>query len=242
MQKTICSLFISTLLMLAGCATQQPARPDLKVNAWPAAGTQDENRGWWYVQFIKQWPDDSNAPFHYDLLLAEQVIRPALNGHHEKIDLWRFHRRAGRDAAGSKFSFIFYANADDARLITDHITSDPLVKEMLDSGLIEEIWTDDFAKLQRPDIEDNSDKEWPPEIQKSWPYFIMGVSQSWLALIDEFTSRQPLDISTASLDEIVTYYAGVSVDMDLYWKESGGHAYIHHLSALFAYRPVQLRF
>ena len=151
-------------------------------------------------------------------------------------------QRAARDAAGSKFSFIFYASAQDAKIITEHITSDPLLTELIDYGYIEQVWIDDFTQLNRQKVSDTSDAKWPQEIQNSWPYYIMGVSQSWLALIREFTSQQPLDVRSTSLDEIIEYYAGVTVDLDQYWAEVGGHAYIHHLNALFGYRPVQVRF
>ena len=39
-----------------------------------------------------------------------------------------------------------------------------------------------FSRRTREELarlEDTSDQEWPVEIQRSWPYFIMGVSQSW---------------------------------------------------------------
>ena len=242
MHKIISSLFIAILLILGGCTSQPHARHGLKADAWTEIDTEDANNAWWRIQFVKQWPDGSAAPFYYDVLLAEQIIRPALIQHHEKIELWRFHRRAGRDSAGSKFSFIFYANANNAQTIAKSITSNQLLQEMMENKLIEKLWVDDFSDLQRPRVSDTSDKEWPPEIQNSWPYFIMGVSQSWLALINEFSSRKQIDVRKASLEEIIEYYSDISEQIDLYWGENGGHAYIHHLSALFAYRPIKVRF
>jgi hypothetical protein len=242
MKQIFSILLLLQITFLGGCATQPTAKPAMKADSWPDVEQRSDDMGWWFVQFIKQWPEGDPAPFHYDVMLAEQVIRPTLARHHDKIALWRFHRRAGRDAAGSKFSFIFYANAQDARTITEQITADSLVTGLADNGFIEKIWIDDFTQINRPNVSDTSDAEWPTEIQNSWPYFIMGVSQSWLALIHEFTTQQPLDVSSASVEEIIEYYAGVTVDLDQYWKANGGHAYIHHLSGLFGYRPVEVRF
>lgn len=230
------------LLALASCAGQPTSKRIMKSDSWPDIEQHSEDSAWWYIQFIKQWPEDTQARFDYDVLLAEQVIRPTLTRHRDKIALWRFHRRAARDAAGSKFSFIYYAKADDAKIIADEIKANVLLKELQDSGLIEQLWIDDFSNLQRPNIADTSDKVWPVEIQNSWPYYIMGVSQSWLALIDQFTATNRINVKTSPLDEIVEYYGNVSERIDEYWNDNGGHAYIHHLSALFAYRPIQVRF
>jgi len=229
------------LLLQSACATRQPdvAKPD---NLMPDMSKSLNNPGWWRVQFVKHWPEGSPAPFSYDLLLAERVIQPVLKLHRDRIYLWRFHRRAGRDAAGSKFSFIFYTDADNARLITDEISSQPLLTELADNGIIEKIWVDDYRVNERPGISDTSDREWPEEIQESWPYFIMGVSQAWLALINKLTSRYPFPEDEDSIDEMLIYYSEVSNRIDQYWNIQGGHAYIHHLGALFAYRPVEARF
>ena len=238
-----CGLVVMTIMLLlqSACATKQPgvAKPD---NVMPDISKKLDNPGWWQVQFVKQWPEDSPAPFSYDLLLAERVIQPVLKAHRDQIYLWRFHRRAGRDAAGSKFSFIFYTDAENARMIADEISSQPLLTELTDNKIIEKIWIDDFRVNERPGISDTSDPEWPEEIQESWPYFIMGVSQAWLALINELTSKYPFPEDEDSIDEMLIYYGEVSNRIDQYWNIHGGHAYIHHLSALFAYRPVEVRF
>lgn len=241
MMRSFISL-LAVITLLSACA-HPPGTGDMPAaRAMPPAGVPAENSSWWYIQFVKHWPANTPPRFDYDILLADQVFRPVLIRHHDDISLWRFHRRAARDPAGSKFAFIFYSSADAARAIAEDVRDHELVKEMMAAGLIEKIWIDNFDMPKRPAIEDTSDKEWPVSIQKSWPYYIMGVSQGWLALIKEVTVDHPIDTTTSTLDEITEHYKEISQIMDFLWTTGGGHAYIHHLSALFGYEPVQIRF
>lgn len=235
------SLFTVLLAVQAGCASRQPV-DHTGVDELPAMHQEHDNHGWWYVQFVKHWPEDTPAPFSLDLLIADRVIQPVLRQHREKIALWRFHRRAARDHAGSKFSFIFYATPDDASTIINAINSEQALVQLTENNMIEKVWKDSPDDNGRPNIEDTSDREWPEEIQSSWPYFIMGVSQAWLALINELTGKYPFPEHEESLDEMLVYYDEVSNRIDQYWHDDGGHAYLHHLNALFGYRPLQVRF
>jgi hypothetical protein len=210
--------------------------------AMPSLNQDLSGKGWWRIQFMKHWPEEYPAPFSYDLLLADKVIQPVLKRNRDKISLWRFHRRAARDAAGSKFSFIFYSSIEDARTIAAEVSDHKMIQELLDHQVIDRIWVDQTDVIERPNISDTSDKAWPEEIQRSWPYFIMGVSQTWLALINELTRKYPFPDDEDSMEELLTYYEEVSNRIDFYWANDGGHAYIHHLSALFAYRPVGVKF
>ena len=235
-------LVIGVLLLLQfGCATSKHTDiPDDR--AMPSVHQNLDNKGWWRVQFVKHWPEDTPAPFNLDVLLADLVIQPSLESNRDRIALWRFHRRANRDPAGSKFSFIFYSSIDDAKIITKDILSGDMIEELTDQKIIEHIWVDQLENVNLPDIADTSDEVWPEEIQKSWPYFIMGVSQTWLAMINELTDRYPFPQQEDSIEEMLIYYGEVSGRIDHYWSNHGGHAYIHHLSALFGYRPVGINF
>jgi hypothetical protein len=233
---------IIVLVQLFGCATTQHESLPVDNKAMPALHQDLSHKGWWRIQFVKHWPEEEPAPFSYDLLLADRVIQPVLKRNREKISLWRFHRRAARDDAGSKFSFIFYSGIEDARTIAAEISNHDMVELLVDHQVIDKIWGDEMEDIIRPDISDASDGVWPEEIQRSWPYFIMGVSQSWLALINELTRKYPFPGDADSIEELLTYYNEVSNRVDFYWANDGGHAYIHHLSALFAYRPVGIKF
>jgi hypothetical protein len=99
-----------------------------------------------------------------------------------------------------------------------------------------------MTKLDRnelPTIADTSDAAWPPEIQASWPWFIMGVSQTWLSLIKQVTAEQP--IQEPSPEALLDYYASVNDRVTALWRDYGQHAYLHHLNALFGYEPLVIR-
>ena len=62
-----------------------------------------------------------------DVLLAHQLFKPVLLKYAHNIELWRFHRRAGRDKAGHRFSFIFYAREATATAILNNLAENPLI-------------------------------------------------------------------------------------------------------------------
>ncbi len=229
-------LFISFALLLfslTGCASQGGLScPVLKPEAAPKA--------WWYARFQVNWPEEIEEPaWSVDLLLAREVVAPVLVQFRNDIILWRFHRRAGRDKAGHRFSFIFYSQPEAARKIYATLQTSPLLGEMKKIGLIVNDSYDDTNEVTRPEIESTSDRSWSLPLQKAWPYFIMGVSESWLDLISQLVvsaSHKP-----SSLDKMLEFYREINLTVEKTWAKEGGHAYLHHLNALFGYVPVDLR-
>ncbi|AFL72214.1 hypothetical protein [Thiocystis violascens] len=228
-------LLFGVLLLLAGCATT--TSPALEARK-PAPGTEvapPPEGGqiyWWYSRFRLAWPDGEPAPWHPDLLLADLVIRPILETERDRIPLWRFHRRAARDAAGRQFSFIYRATPAMARRIQARIDADPQVACLLRKGTLLQVSHDDPAQPQRPGIGDTSDPAWPPEMQRAWPHFILGASQLWLELIRELGQSGKLPRGTDA------HYAALNEQLETLWRDQGGHALLHHLSAVFGYREL----
>lgn len=225
-----------SLVVMIGCSSLGPfqtreIRP-LQPEFLPSGN------GWWYARFRMNWPPNADPVWYMDLYLAHQVILPLLQEHQKDIHLWRFHRRAGRDGAGRQFSFIFYASPRTARNIFQTLQSDPTVGNMKFAGVIDNIVYDDPAKLTRPNIEDTSDKNWPVSIQKAWPYYIMGVSQMWLNLVAQVADDKMKSGSPSSIKEIETFYKQVNKTMTDLWQKQGRHAFMHHLNALFGYKPL----
>jgi hypothetical protein len=235
-------VLLSIFSFMAGCATTQPERATVNIKTLPGELISRDEKSWWRVQFVKSWPEDTPAIFYYDPLIAEQIIHPILIEHHEHIELWRFHRRAVRDAAGNKFSFIFYTDAANARLIKQEISANNILQRMVDAGLIEDVWYSDYDAPENKNISHTSDAAWPVEIQNSWPYFIMGTSQGWLALIGEIAHDKPINAAQATLDELIEYYKDINEEIDDMWRKFGRHAYMHHISGIFAYRPIEISF
>ena len=224
------------LVVIIGCSSlgqvQTPEIRPLQTDVLPSGN------GWWYARFRLNWPPNSDPIWHMDLYLAHQVILPLLQAHQNDIHLWRFHRRAARDGAGRQFSFIFYASPRTARIIFQTLQSDPMAAKMKSGGVIDDIVFDDPARLTRPNIEDTSDKNWPASIQKTWPYYIMGVSQMWLNLISEVADENLKSDPPSLIREIELFYNQVNQTVTDLWQKQGRHAFIHHLNALFGYEPL----
>jgi hypothetical protein len=143
-----------------------------------------------------------------------------------------------RDETGHQFSFIFYASAETAYLIFNQIRANELLVEMRYAGVINEDRYDNPEHNTRPRIEDTSDAGWPEAIQKSWPYYIMGASQMWLNLIRETVADMPRAYSSLSLNENEQHYKKVAAIVDDLWEKEAQHALLHHLGALFGYKPI----
>ncbi len=238
-------LIIATIVLVQGCALM-PERETVSSLSRPEIKDADVEphraipKNWWYVRFKKSWPESEPAAWHYDLLLAHQVILPILTQYREGIELWRFHRRAHRDDKGAQFSFIFYSSVSDASNIYAAIRQHDLLNELLAMELLESMAFEDLTDLSNQTIADTSDVAWPIEMQQVWPYYIMGASQTWLSLVDIIYHQQTP--APDDLDAMVETYQTVSNIIDLGWMRYGKHAFLHHINALFGYVPLQVRF
>ncbi len=204
-----------------------------------AVPKQRTDVSWWYASFKINWPQDEDPALDTDLLIAHSIISPVLDRYRKDILLWRFHRRAARDETGHRFSFIFYATPATARKIYAAIGSSAVLEWMRAEGLILKVRFDDINANQKSGIESTSDRNWSDPLQKAWPYFIMGASQTWLDLISLYAEdgrRKPV-----SPTEMRAFYRDISREVESTWKNEGGHAFLHHLNALFGYGPVNIR-
>jgi hypothetical protein len=223
------------ILSMAGCGSTG----GMKLTGACRAAQDSTESAWWYASFKVNWPQEEDPALDTDLLIAHRIVSPVLDRYRKEILLWRFHRRAARDEAGHRFSFIFYTNAATARKIYAAIDSSAVLDRMQAEGVILKVQFDDTNTNKRPGMESTSDLNWSVPLQKAWPYFIMGVSQTWLDLISQYAGdgrRKPL--STA---EMLAFYREIGKEVEATWKKEGGHAFLHHLNALFGYGPVNLR-
>jgi hypothetical protein len=229
----VCSLLV---LGLSACAATEPQ--------WGLEQMKPERQasinGWWRASFRMKWLENTQPLWHLDLFLAHSVIVPVLDEYRNELALWRFHRRAARDKTGHQFSFIFYAPQETADQIYDSLKSNALLKEMIGSGLITQDVYDNTGVVAKPNIEDTSDDNWSPQVKKSWPYFIMGVSQMWLTSIGEIAEDLSPGQRPSSLQEALAFYRQVDENLKRLWQEEGGHSMLHHLYAIFGYEPVRV--
>ena len=222
-------------MMQTGCATWGPEAAKTPL---PKGERDITRKGWWYARFQMIWSENEDPNLYLDALLAHKIVSPVLDQYQKNIVLWRFHRRAARDAAGHQFSFIFYSTPSTARNICNSIKADPLLDRLQQAGVIIRNTCDDTDRTLRPGLEDTSDKTWPVPIQRSWPYFIMGVSQTWLYLISEIAEKNADGHAPSSLQEIQAFYQQINESINILWQEEGRHAFLHHLNAIFGYEPV----
>jgi hypothetical protein len=174
---------------------------------------------------------------HLDLLAAREIFAPLIAAHQGELPLWRFHRRAVRDSAGHRMRFLFYALPETAREINAALMADALLDELNAAGVLERVVIDDPEAPPRTDLAATSDPAWSPAMQASWPYFIMGTSQLWLDLMDQFAAAQT-EAPPKDLDGLIGYYKDLAARMTATWQQEGRHALLHHLNALFGYERL----
>lgn len=231
-----CGIASCLLILLAGCA------PGFRVCPPGAAPHLEAERlggGWWYASFKIRWPEGEEYSMHIDLMIAHKVAAPVLDEFKNEIHLWRFHRRAARDEAGHRFSLILYCPPEVARKAFSEIDSSIVLEEMKSAGIVEKVSYDDTNKISKGGIDGVSDKGWSKAVQRSWPWFITGVSETWLDLIDQYANDgrpKPL-----TLDETIEFYRGIDQSVREAWMKEGAHAFLHHLNALFGYGPVTVQ-
>jgi len=237
--RSICGLLLFCLL--AGCTPAlQISYPTTLEPEMGVLSAEQPERFWWRLRFKLVWPEGEHPDFSRHLLIADQLYKPVIAAHEDDLPLWRFHRRAGRSDAGNQFSFIFFSDAATAAQINEEVRANPLTDWLLDRGMIEKIRFSQQTKEELGRLEQTSDPIWPEEIQRSWPYFIMGASQSWLVMVQELSSQDQLK-GEVSYDDLLAHYQDVDIRLTAQWREYGQHAYLHHLSAVFGYEPIHIR-
>ena len=230
---TIIVLLATTLV---GCSSLgQVSRHEVK----PVVPEElPSGNGWWHARFRMNWPPETEPIWHMDLYLAHQVIMPVLDEYKGDIYLWRFHRRANRDGHGRQFTFWFYSTPRTAQQIFEALKTDPIIIDNLADGFLGEVVYSKITEIKRPNIEDTSDPKWPDSIQKTWPYYIEGVSRMWLDLVARVADDDLKDDPPASPGEIDSFYRQVNESVTELWQTKGRHAFMHHLNAVFGYEPL----
>ena len=226
-------------ILIAGCSVKKKPEHVLSPDHVPPGFKSMDNSYWWTCNFRIIWPDDSDINWGMDLLLAHAVVSPVLMRHTTNIPFWRFHRRAARDNSGHQFSFLFYSKPEIASLVLTEIAENKLLVDAYDANLIDRVLIDDPNHPQLPNIEDTSDRNWSPDLQKNWPSFIMGTSSLWLGLIDDALPDSPDD--STDIHTLLEKYREANERITETWRSEGQHALLHHLNAIFGYKPLHIR-
>lgn len=235
-----CAPLLACLLFLAGCAGAPAPRPDALPGDWAGSVGPDEAARWHTSCFRMPFAADGRPVWGRDLLLADRVLAPLLAAHRDDIALWRFHRRAADDAAGHQFSLLLYTSDAVYAAIVAAIEADPIVARLRQEAQLTSVQHDCRAAQSRPELGATSDPAWDPAIQRTWPYFIMGVSASWLALVHDLAAAPPANAPAAEADP-VGFYTAIDARITELWAGQGQHAYLHHLSGLYGYKPLRIQ-
>lgn len=121
---------------------------------------------------------DTRPEWALDALLAREVVLPLLEQHGEDFALWRFHRRAGMDSAGRRFTFLIYTPQPVADAVQSRIEENSLVASLQRVGYLKGGVSTCRGRELSSAVAAHSDPVWHPQIQKTWPYYIMGVCAS----------------------------------------------------------------
>lgn len=228
------------LLLTGACASSVPIRLDTPETTPAFVAFEEFGKSWWRVYFRLAWDQEEEPIWHADVLLADQVMAPIIVHGEPRIFLWRFHRRANSDENGHRFSFIFYADAETAEMVNNGIENSILAARLMEEGIVQEVRLAELYNTSAQDIDATSDPHWPEALRRGWPWFIMGVSQSWLRLIGEAKASRPPP-ERASTADLLEYYREIHEEVSSLWREHGQHAYLHHLNAVFGYQLLIIR-
>lgn len=195
--------------------------------------SDEESAELWYVaRFRFDWPEGSDPLWHLDLVVGHAVIEPLLRDLGGQVALWYFHRRANHDSAGHEFAFSFLSTATVANGVAARLRESPVLSHLARTGSMLDYAMDPSARSTEPPF---LWPDWPPEMKAAWPHFVMGVFGSWLALAGHLLGTDaPVDPVA-----LVARYEEVSRQVGELWHEWGGHVFLHHVNAAYAYIPVR---
>lgn len=194
---------------------------------------------WYFYRFRFNYNFDKSPKWWLDLFIIDRIFRVIIEskGINYQIKLWRFHRRAEKDKAGHQTTLLCYTTCRDSVVIDNIIKTIPSFKLLSDSNFLREYFVEEGGE----NIDGSGDGHWIKEIRQSWPHFIQGASKSileMLKLINEgFYSPGDLD----NILDIEEFYQKVNERFVHIWYSQGGHAFLHHLNALFGYEMTKVR-
>jgi hypothetical protein len=198
---------------------------------------------WYTIGFKIKWDKISSPNFVVDLFIIDLLINPAVKNFKSDLILWRFHRRAARDDAGHELKFIFYTSSKIAEQVFNYIRSNDFYDIIINNytettGVNLSVYNKEVDSCK---IEATSDSAWPLEIQKTWPYYIMGVCDMFINFIEEIKKSKDIKIDKNNLKQTESSYKEIEQEITKQWFGYGQHAFLHHLGAIFAYNPIKFK-
>jgi len=126
-----------------------------------------------------------------------------------------------------------YTEDENAALIQENLFNHPSVVFLEQNNILLNKLNDSPGS----NIEATSDTNWPIELQKSWPYYIMGVSEMLLNMIEQLKKLEA-EFDNNDIKSIESHYTELNNKLNSVWRNDGSHAFLHHINALFSYSPI----
>ncbi|WP_094708994.1 hypothetical protein [Hahella sp. CCB-MM4] len=246
-----------SISIMSGCAINSPREAPANLMGRTNIENSDQlpARQWYQACFRMPLNENGEPDFTIDYILADKVVAPTLQRHVARISLWRFHRRSARDVTGHQFSFLYYTDEDTHSEMAGELQNNPFLRKLMEKEQVIRFIPQCRGGKNRQQISSTSDPHWDPMLQKSWPYFIMGVSASWLSLIHQADiaieggennieagdSDSRTTIINNEKSDLYARYEQIEAKVTEIWQEEGQHAYLHHLNALFGYEPLKIQ-
>jgi hypothetical protein len=180
-----------------------------------------------------------DSPLH--LLIANEILGPIMESIEKDMLVWRFHRMSDPQERVHHFAFNFYGPQRLCAEILAPLYADETYKKMKESDYLELGGNEDVAIVRMgPNIKDVSDQGWPDEVREGWPYFIQGVSQAWLKMIEVSANKLKETTPHDSFEEKVNFYNHVKRLITERWIRFGWASMLNHLNAIFGHKYVDI--
>jgi hypothetical protein len=209
----------------------------------------DNNYRWHEVKFKFKMLDQNHrhfaihkadSPIHS--MIANEIFRPIIQDHSERICVWRFHRVFNPQNDCHYCRLKFYGKQALDTPITSYLSSHALYQEIKALDLLKLGQDENITcvALNEPNLKDDCDPNWSEEIKEVWPYYIHGASRAWLKMIEIFAERESQTLPYSTFEEKITLYTRVNQLVEEKWVGEGKHAMLHHLNAVFGYKFINV--
>lgn len=223
-------------MLVSACSTQGVKPSSTPAKDYGSSRAVVAGGRWYQTCFRFHFDSDGRPDWAIDMVVADRIAAPALETYHAKIALWRFHRRSAPTKAGHQFTLGIFTDEHTYDAIKTFIDESATLGSLSADGYIRRVIHDCRRSDDPTKVSAIADPSWPAPIQRAWPYFIMGASASWLALVQEHAATLgPVE------GPLPHAYSAVEEQVSSLWRDEGQHAYLHHLSAIFGYHPLAIR-
>ena len=196
---------------------------------------------WCRFIFKFEWSEDEGPRWWVGTYMIDTLFREILKVYGKKICMWRFHRRAEQDDNGHQLTLMCYTTERVGRRIELHISKSKVIRTLSGGSFLRSY----RVNFSGETISSTSDGKWDEVMRNAWPFFIQGVCESVLVMLERLHiessySDIPRDLLT---DEwIESYYGVIHKRLVELWERQGSHAFFHHVGGVFGYAPVYVRF